>query len=401
MQCQELNPPVPCKVHLPSLLAAVVAVLLAIVALVFAPPAVAADHSARLAKLSDDYFELRLSLFSLSATEDVGDPRFDGVLEIEISPDHRARQSAAFNGILKQLGTMPVAALTPADRLTYQVLKYDVSMRLEALKHPRHLLPVHQLEMAPVKLAGWAGGQSVQPFKTVQNYENYLKRLERLPLWNSQAIGNMREGMRTGVVQSRSLVERALEQLKTLAESGVEDSAYFSPIKRLPADFSPEDKARLAAAYREVLSERVLPSTKRLYAFVRDEYLPNARSGAGLGSVPGGDAWYRFNVRESTTTDLTAEQIHANGLKEVARIHREMETIKAKVGFDGPLFDFLKAMDKRADRLPFKTDDEVLAQFRAIDARVEPALSRLFGRAPMAKMEIRPVDPLIRDSASS
>ncbi|MBL8525544.1 MAG: DUF885 domain-containing protein, partial [Betaproteobacteria bacterium] len=108
-----------------------------------------------------------------------------------------------------------------------------------------------------------------------------------------------------------------------------------------------------------------------------------------------------FNVRESTTTDLTAEQIHANGLKEVARIHREMETIKAKVGFDGPLFDFLKAIDTRGDLLPFKTDDEVLAQFRAIDARVEPALSRLFGRAPKAKMEIRPVDPLIRDSASS
>ncbi len=377
-----------------------VTLLLPFVLLVFAPPVFAGD-SGKLNRLADDYFELRQKLFSLSATEDIGDPRFESELAIEIAPEHRAQQAREFKAILKQVKSIPVASLSPADRVTHEVLQYDVSARLEALNYPRHLLPIHHMESVPVKLAGWAGGKSVQPFKTVQNYENFLKRIERLPQWSSQAIANMREGVRLGIVQPKSIIERALPQLQSLAEGPLEDSPFYSPIKRLPADFSPADKARLTAAYREALADHINPAQVRLHTFVRDEYLPKTRATSGIGALPGGAAWYRFTVRESTTTTLTAEQIHATGLKEVARIHAEMEKVKTQVGFNGPLIEFLKGLESRKELLPFKTDEEILGRFAALNERVKPQLAQLFGRTPKAPLEIRPVDKLLRDTASS
>lgn len=397
MTFRELDPPQPRRIDLRLLVLA--AAVFAIV--VLTSPVAAASDAARLAQLADDYFEQRLRFNSLGATEEVGDPRFEAELAIDIAPEHRAEQAASYRRFLQQLAALRVDSLKPADRLTHEVMKYDLSIRLEALSYPRHLMPVHQLEMVPVKLAGWAGGQSVQPFRTVRNYENYLKRIERLPLWNAQAISNMREGVRRGIVQSRPLVERTLEQLKNLAESTVEESPYYSPIKRMPADFPAADRARLTAAWHQALSERILPSQRHLYAYVRDQYLPHARKSAGLGALPGGAAWYRFNVRESTTTDLGADQIHRSGLQEVARIHGEMAAVQTKAGFSGPLSDFLRAIETRADLLPFRSEEEVLGQFRAIDVRIQPRLSQLFGRMPKAPLEIRPVDRLIRDSASS
>ncbi len=381
---------------------AVGALLLAALPLLFSPCSLAAESaSARLAALADGYFDARLQFNPLAATEEAGDPRFEGELAIDISPDERAKEAAAYRDVLKKLTAIDRARLSPGEQLTYDVLKFDAGIRAEALTFPRHLLTLHQLEIAPVKLAGWAGGQSVQPFKTVANYENFLKRIERLVLWNSQAIGNLRAGMSQGWTQPREIAERALEQLKSLAESKVEDSPFYSPVKRFPDTFSEADKARLTGAYREAIVERIQPSLKRLYAFARDEYLPATRTTAGVGAMPKGAAWYKFLVRESTTTAMSADAIHALGLKEVTRIHGEYAKVQAQVGIQGSLGDFLKSLDARADLMPFKTEEDALAAFRAIDAKVLPQLPKLFGRLPKAPMEIRGVDPLLRDTASS
>lgn len=363
--------------------------------------AAAETDAARLAKLADSYFESRLSLFPLSATEDVGDPRFEGALEIDISPEHRARQAAVFKDTLKTLGTIDAKSLSTSEQLTYDLLKYDAVHRLETLKHPRHLLPFHHMDAVPTKLAQWAGGESVQPFKTVQNYDNYLKRLERLPLWSDQAIANLREGMHRGVVMQRSIVERTLPQFKTLTEGTAETSLFYRPILKFPANFPAADKARLAAAYRDVLNARVIPAQKKFYAFLETEYLPKTRTTAGLSALPNGTEWYRLQVRESTTTALTADEIHALGLKEVARIRGEMEAVKKQVAYAGDLNSFLKGINTRPELTPFKTEEEVIAKLRAIDEKVRPGLAKLFGRMPKAPLEIRGVDPLLKDTASS
>jgi uncharacterized protein (DUF885 family) len=359
------------------------------------------DAGARVLQLADEYFEHRLRLFPLSATEDVADVRFEGELQIEIAPAHRAEQAAVFGKILAALNAIDRRQLSKDDALTYDVLKYDIGNRIDALKFPNHLLPIHHMESVPVKLAGWGSGNSVQPFKTVANYENYLQRIEKLPVWVEQAMANLREGMRIGVTQNREITVRALPQFEALTEIHLERNPFFSPIGKMPVTFSEQDKARISSAYRKVISEKIIPAQTRLYAFIKNEYLPKTRASAGLSALPGGTEWYRFMVKDSTTTTMTAEAIHAVGLKEVARIHAEMEKVKTQVAFKGSLIDFLKGLEKRPELAPFKTEEEVMAKFAAMNANVKPQLALLFGRAPKAPLEIRPVDKLIRETASS
>ncbi len=359
------------------------------------------DDATRLAQIADEYFEARLRLFPLLATEDVGDPRFESALEIEIAPTHRAEQAAIFGRLSSRARGLDRNQLSKADALTYDLLIYDLTERLDALKFPTHLLPIHHMESVPVKLAQWGSGNSVQPFKTIGNYDNYLKRIGKLPVWAEQAIANMREGMRTGVIQNRVIVERTLGQYEALTETNIDKNPFFASLLKMPASFSAYDKARLDAAYRKALSEKIIPAQLKLYQFIKHEYLPKARASAGLDGIPGGAEWYRFLLRDSTTTEMSAEQIHALGIKEVARIRGEMESVKTRVGFKGTLAAFLKTLETRPDLTPFKTDEGVLARFESLNAKVKPQLAKLFGRAPKAALETRPVDKLIRDSVSS
>jgi uncharacterized protein (DUF885 family) len=380
--------------------------LLFAVALLLAPPfafnALAAlTPSQQLAKIADDYFEQRLSLFSLSATEDVGDPRFEGQLQIEIAPAHLAQRSALYKTTLSALRAVAPSSLTADEKLTAELLRYEAQLKLDGLAYPAHLLPVDHLDCVPIKLADWAGGQSVQPFKTVANYDNFLRRIDKLPQWVDQAIANMREGMRVGVTQSRSIIERVLPQLEELNIPDATKSAFYSPIARLPEAFSSADRIRLAANYQRVLAERVLPAQAKLVAFLKTEYLPKTRTTAGFGALPNGAAWYAHQVRDNTSTNLSPAAIHALGLKEVARIRNEMEAVKIQVGFKGTLNEFLRGIKSRNTLVPFKTEEEVIARFKAIDTSIAPKLAALFGRTPKAALDIRPVDKLTRDTASS
>lgn len=368
----------------------------------FSAHAVQPTDTARLAKLADSYFETRLAMFPLSATEDVGDARFDARLEIDISPAHRAKQAAAYRDLLKALATIRVDTLSEDDRLTWRLLKYDADTRLDLLKYPRHLMPLSQLDAVPTKLAQWGSGDSVQSFKTVEQYRNYLKRLARIPDWTAQATVNMREGIRRGVVLPRPIAERTLPQFKALTEGDAESGPFARALKKFPSSFSDADKTALKREYLSLLDKQVLPALKEFNTFLENEYLPKTRSTAGWGALPDGRAWYEAYVREATTLPaLSPESIHELGLKEVARIRGEMDAVRRQVKFDGDLNSFLKGLVDRPELTPFKTEDEVLARFRAIDARMRPSLDQLFSRKPKAAFEIRGVDPLLKDSASS
>lgn len=360
-----------------------------------------AQSASSIAAISERFFETRLRFSPMSATEDVGDPRFEGQLAIDIAPAQRAEESRAYSELQQALNRIAVEKLSKDDRVTHDLLRYELKLRIDGLKFPAHLLPLHHQEMLPVKLAQWGSGNSVQPFKNVANYENYLKRLDKLPVWLQQATTNLREGIKTGVVQNRSIAERTLTQLESLAKPDVEASPYFAAIKNMPPSFSAANKARLTEAYKRTVSERLLPALKKFHEFVKVEYLPKTVLTAGVGDLPGGAAWYRHQVRAMTTASMNVDAIHELGLKEVVRIRGEMEDVKKQVGYAGALNEFLKSINTNPALTPFKTEQEVLARFIAIDNQVKPKLAALFGRAPKAPMEIRPVDPLTRDTASS
>ena len=244
-----------------------------------------------------------------------------------------------------------------------------------------------------------ARARGQQPFKTVQDYDAFLKRVDGLVAWTDQAIVNMREGVAKGYTLPRVLAEHVLPQLESQVVARPEDSSFWGPIKTMPQDFAAEDRERLTAAYRSMIETKIFPTYRRLHDFVRDEYLPKCRDTVGLGALPDGEAWYAYNVRQITTTDYTPGQIHAMGLAEVARIHDEMRKVMKQVGFEGDLdafFDFMKT----DPRFFYGAPAELIQGYVDIKNRVDPNLPRLFDILPKADYEVRAVEPFREKSAS-
>jgi uncharacterized protein (DUF885 family) len=355
---------------------------------------------ARLAALAERYYRDNFALFPIDATEAIGDPAYEDKLEVDISPTHRVRQRQHYERTLRALAAIDAARLNRTDRLTYQLLEYDARQRLALQAVPYHLMPVGHMDSLPVRIGRWAGGQASQPLKTTANYRHFLARLQRLPAWIDQAIANMEQGMARGIVLPRAIVERTLPQLEALLPADLEQSPYLAGVKTFPDSVPAADREQLRAAYRATVEKSVAPAVRRLHRFMADRYLPRAATTSGIGALPGGADWYRLLVRWSTTTDLTPQQIHDMGLKEVARIRGEMEQVKARFGFVGPLPEFLKSLAQRPELTPFRTESEVLAAYGVLNEKVKAGLPKLFETAPKAALEIRAVDAISRATAS-
>ena len=372
-----------------------------------AAAALAATPAERLADLATRYYEAQSRLDPLTATLS-GDNRFDDQLALTLAPAERKRRFAAYRGFLKELATLPAAALPPGERLTRDLLERSLRGRLALEPFPDHLLPLQQMDAVPLQLAIFASGQAEQPLKTAAQFDAYLRRLAALPAWCDQAIANLLEGVRRGIVQPRPVVQAMLPVLKELADADLARNPFAAPARTLqttPAQgLTPEDIRRLTDAYRREVAERTVPALQRLLAYVQADYLAASRTKAiGVGALPNGAAWYRQLVRDQTTTDLTPDQVHALGLQEVARIQREIAALAPRLGFTGdPLKNGgLLAWARSEERFrPFKTDAEILDAYRAVNARVEPQLPRLFGQLPRMPLEVRAEPELTRATAS-
>jgi uncharacterized protein (DUF885 family) len=356
--------------------------------------------AARLNRIADDYYNASLALFPIEATENLGDPKYEGAFEIDIAPGHLARQRRLYERTLAALKTLDAAQLPAGARLTHELLAYEAQDKLARLAYPWHLTPVGHMDCMPVRLAQWASGKAAQPMKTAANYDHFLARLTKLPAWIDQAIANMEQGIARGVVLPRPLVERTLPQLEALLTADPLGSPYLAATREFPAEVAQQDRKRITMAYRETVLKSVIPAVQRLRGFMAERYLPQARTTAGIGALRGGADWYRMLVRSSTTTSLSPQEIHDLGLKEVARIRGEMEQVKAKFGFDGDLDAFFKSLDQRPELTPFRTEEEVLAAYRALNEKVKAGLPRLFERAPKAALDVRVVEPIRRATAS-
>jgi uncharacterized protein (DUF885 family) len=200
-------------------------------------------------------------------------------------------------------------------------------------------------------------------------------------------------------VQPRVLMERVLPQLSAHVVDDVTQSLFWGPITSMPAEFSPADRERLTAAYTAAIRDRLVPAFRELHDFIRDEYMPATRSTVGLGGLPDGRAWYEFAVRANTTTNFTPEQVHDIGLSEVARIHREMEGVMRQVGWTGDLQSFMRHV-QTDPQFRYTSREEMLADFRAAQARIDASTDRVFDVKPRANYEIRPVEPFRERSFS-
>ncbi|MBD0373841.1 MAG: DUF885 domain-containing protein [Pyrinomonadaceae bacterium] len=350
-------------------------------------------------RIMNDYFEERLRLFPLEATA-VGDHRYDDQLANDISLEHLARQRALYTNYLSELSRLDRSRLKGEDALSYDVLKRDLETRLQGLRFDDHLMPVRQFWSLPLTFAQLGSGKSTHPFRTVKDYENFLSRMRGFEAWTETAITNMREGAARGITQPRILMERVLAQFQALLVDDVTKSIFYEPVRNMPAEFSREERERLDASYRKAITEEVLSSYRKLYDFIRTEYLPKCRTTAGLSGIPGGREVYAHLVRQYTTTSLTPDDFFKTGMSEVRRIRAEMERVKNEAGFRGDLksfFDYLRT-DKKF--YPFRSDEEVLNAYRMIETRMQSALPQLFGITPHARFEVRATEKFRAASAS-
>jgi uncharacterized protein (DUF885 family) len=363
-----------------------------------APQAAKQDKAARLEALYAQYWEENLKLNPIQATFQ-GDPRYNDQLPDFLSAENR-RQTHEFNTRwLKAVKDVGPDGLDGQALISYEIFVRNAEQSLESEQFPGWMLPIDQFNNIAGFVAQLGSGTSAQPFKTVKDYDNWLARGRQIPVIFDTAIANMREGMTTGVVQPKALMVKVLPQFDALIKDKPEDTLFWGPITSMPKDFSAADKDRLTAAYRELIGQQLMPAYRKMRAFIADEYMAKTRATPGMDGLPNGKAWYAFNARNSTTTDKSPEEIHQIGLSEVARIHGEIRKVMQEVGFKSTLQDFFRFMqtDKRFN---FKSEDALLAHYRALEAKINQKIPEQFSLIPKSPFEIRPVEPFRAKSAA-
>lgn len=337
-----------------------------------------------------DYWEDYLQANPIIATFN-GDNRFNDRFGALTSAQERADTKRLAEQYLARTAALDPAGLPAEDRISYDLLRYQLQESLEGLAFPSHLLPVNQMSSLHLTFAQLGSGRLVQPFETVADYDKWLARAAGFSPYVDGMIADMRTGIAQGIVLPKALARPVLPQLENLGTADLEKNVYLSPVRKFPAGFSAADQARLTAAYTALVRDSLVPAYQRLLVFMRDTYLPACRDTVALGDLPGGKAWYAFQARSSTTTSLSPDEIHAIGLAEVARIRGLFEEAKTRVGFKGTLKEFFVHLNTAAE-LRFTTREEIQAAYEGLRARVEAKTPAFFGRIPKTPFEIRPVE---------
>lgn len=356
------------------------------------------DHAARLNELVDAFFEETLELNPLYATF-IGDNRFNDRLANSLSPEYLAQSLALEKKYLEAVEEIDASVLSGQDLLTYEIFRMDREMSIAGEKYPGELLPLNQMFSLPTFFAVMGSGQSVQPFATVKDYDNFLGRAKDLVTYMDQAIINMRIGVERGVVQPRVVMEKVIPQLTAHVVDDPKGSIFYSPISSMPEEFSAEDRERLTAAYGVMISDQLVPAYRRVAEFIEQEYMPETRETVGWDSLPDGREWYGYRAENSTTTKMSPDEIHEIGLAEVARIRGEMEKVTRQVGFDGTLAEFFEFL-KTDPQFFFESPEDVLAAYEAAKVKINELLPSLFSVFPKSDYEIRQIEEFRAQSSA-
>lgn len=365
-------------------------------------PAQDANGQARaeqaLERLADDYFENLLELNPTFASQ-IGDYRYNDRLANDIGPKWRADTLASERRYLAAVEQLDAGTLGPHARLTYDIFRSGRQRDLESLRFPAHLLPIDQFNNAAAGFAVMGAGASAHPFAKREDYESFLKRIDGFVVWIDQSIVNMREGIKSGVVQPRVVMVKVLPQLEQLIVDDPTQSVFWEPLKAFPKDLPEADRTRLTAAYRDALSQRLMPAYRRLHDFIAKDYLPATRPTVGWSALPQGKEWYAFFVSVYTTTSMQPDEIHELGVKEVARIESEMNTVREQVGFKGDLKAFFEYL-KTDPRFYYKSGPELVAGYRTLKTRIDALLPKMFKDFPKAPYEVREVEAFRAQSSA-
>src|SRR5262245_52524576 len=368
-------------------------------ALALAPGLCAAQTaSERLEQLAAQAQERVLDLFPVAEIFSRGPGPRQYRVVLDLCDQHRELQRAHHRWVRGELERIPAADLSPTEKLTHALLAWRARDSLEWLAHPfhQHAAFTHLSGGVAFGLVRVVG---TQPFRNEADYRAWFRRVQRYPAWLASVEGVMRQGAAAGVTTPRALVERALAQLDALTPEDMTKSALWGPIRQFPASMDADARNRVEADYRRLLTEELFPALRRLATFVRNDYLPKARTTDGFLALPNGDKMYLFAVRTGTTTDRSPDDIHELGLREVKRVQASYLAAAQKAGFSGKVSEVRAWLRRMPENHPFTSGEQVIEHLNRIHARIVPQLPTLFGRLPKAPFEIRLTDPAIAASA--
>jgi uncharacterized protein (DUF885 family) len=358
------------------------------------------DPDYALNKLAENYYEDRLKYYPLEATG-AGDNRYNDLLPNSISESYRDTLRNFYKNYIDSLKKIEKTALSEKGRLSYDILEWECNNNLESLKFPFHLMPIDQFWTLQLEIGRYAGGTSSQPFKTADDYDNWLKRIDAYIIWCDTAIANMRKGMATGYVLPKALVVKIIPQLAAFDHGPVENHLFYKPILNMPADIPDPKRKQLAHSYILMVENQIIPTYKKLHTFFEKEYLPASRPTSGICSLPDGYKMYSFLIRSFTSTNLSADEIFNVGQKEVERLLKEMEKVKENLGFKGTINEFFEYVRQKKELKPFSSAQQVINHFKNINERIKPNIPLLFDLVPKTLFEIRRTESFREASASA
>jgi uncharacterized protein (DUF885 family) len=361
------------------------ALLIPAVAAAANPPA---DLEARRKALNDllhEQWEYTMRTSPIYASI-LGDKRYNDKLDdfSQQAIDDNVEQTRRF---LDRFAAIDTSGFPEQEALNQQLMVRDLKMALEGARFKPWEMPVSQFSGIHIDAPQLV---SILSFENVKDYEDYIARLRLLPRLFDQTIEQMRKGLAEGLMPPKILLEKVVTQADGIATTAPDQSPFTHPFDRFPDAVPEADRKRLREAGLAAVKESVIPAYVKFTAFVRDEYAPKGRTEPGAWALPDGAALYAFRVKESTTTNLSPEEIHQLGLEQVKEIEGRMLAVVNQLGYKD-MKSFKAAVD--ADpKLHAHSREEILGLYRKYEDQMYARLPQMFGRLPKAKLEVLPVE---------
>jgi uncharacterized protein (DUF885 family) len=288
---------------------------------------------------------------------------------------------------LKKLVQIKRTQLNDGDKLNYDLYKQDLKTLIEGYEFKEFLIPTTQLGGIQIDLPNLV---ELMPFENMNDFHNYISRMEAMPTAIEQTINVMKRGIKEKIFPPKVTIEKVNEQIKQQTDISFKNSPFYTPFLNIDLNISDSLKDSLKSLGKSLITEQIIPAYQKLNLFYLEEYYPNARDDNTISSRPNGNRYYNYLVKYHTTTDKTPKEIHQIGIEEVNRIRKEMEQIILELNFDGGFSDFLNYL-RTSSEFYYDNSEDLINGYRAICKRVDPELAKFFGKLPRTPYGVKPI----------
>jgi uncharacterized protein (DUF885 family) len=351
------------------------------------------NNNERLQNCLKDYWEHILKFNPTFATY-IGDHRYDDVLE-NLSEESIAMQVGYYRDLLAKTEKVDETLLTPGNKLNCNIFKNTLHDHFQMYDYKIHYMPLNQLQGPHIDFPQLI---EYHPFNTVKDFQNYIARLNTFPRLVDQVIENLQNGIKHKITAYKKIMEHVTKQVESFTKSTPEDVPLFSPVLKMKDQFSDNEKETIKDLIKEAISTRVIPAYIKLYEYLSREYVKHCREREGIWALPDGEDMYRFFVRYHTTTDISPEEIHEIGKREVEQICGDIKKNMEKVGFSGSIRMFADYMKGKKELYP-KTGQEILDGYRDILTKMDKRLPDYFGRLPKVGYDLKEIEKYREETA--